>query len=328
MAATVSLLDVPVKSLPQLADVRKSVAAAVGKHAAVLEPKMNGWRAVWKIDPSGHARSYTRNGNEMTGKMPAIEAALAEALPPGTILDSEVVAFGMKDGHLIHQWDKVQEALGSGTAKAALRSGVLTLVVFDLLAHGGIDARSQPYSKRRELLETVFKQAEFDPKLVLLIPKMEATDANYEALLAGGYEGGVVKLLDAPYASGQRGRGWFKVKSVDTADVVVMGFKPGTAGSAFDGLVGAIDFGMTTQDGILVHRGRTSGVDWETRLAITANPGDYLGRVFELAYQEITKPSDTHPFGAFLFPRFKHWRPDKSAEDCVVVQKPCAPGGE
>ena len=43
----------------------------------------------------------------------------------------------------------------------------------------------------------------------------------FDAALAAGHEGVVVKALDAPYAAGRRGSGWLKVKPVHTLDLVV-----------------------------------------------------------------------------------------------------------
>lgn len=314
MATPVSVTEIPVKALPMNGDAKKTVADAVGSHASVLEPKLDGWRMLWRIDESGAARSYTRTGNEQTGKLPAIEAEMERVFPPGTIIDGEICAFKMVDGHLTHDRGKVAECLGSGTAKAALRSGAMTLVVFDILAHGGIDARSLPFSKRRELLQQVFANADFDDALVALIPQMEATQDNYDGLLAGGYEGGMVKWLDAPYRSGQRGHGQWKIKATDTVDVVVMGYKPGTPGSSFDGKVGAIMFGQYNEDGILVYRGRCSGMDWDERVDVSAHQDAYLGRVFEMSHLGVQKPTKENPLGAFLSPQFKRFRDDKTAD--------------
>ena len=46
--------------------------------------------------------------------------------------------------------------------------------------------------------------------------------AAFDAALAAGHEGVVVKALDAPYAAGRRGAAWLKVKPVHTLDLVVL----------------------------------------------------------------------------------------------------------
>jgi ATP-dependent DNA ligase len=249
--------------------------------------------------------------------MPAIESEMSD-LTPGTVLDTEVVAFKTLDnGDVIHERGVVQSVLGSGTAKAALCSASLTLVVFDLIAHGGIDARSLPLSKRREYLKMLFDNAQFS-KRVQIIPQLDATDESHEKLIDLGYEGSVVKWLDAPYGSGKRGAGWFKLKPQATVDAVVMGYKPGTPGSSFDGMVGAIEFGQYDKDGVLQKRGRCSGMDWAERVEITANPDKYLGTVIEVAHMGAQKPTANNPLGALLHPQFKCFRPDRDAESVEV----------
>lgn len=314
MATTVAVTDLPMKVLPMDAEKTETVAACVGKHESVLEPKYDGWRILWKIDEDGKARAFTRTGNELTGSMPALEAALSAALPPGTILDSEAVVFETVDGRVIHRCGQVAKILGCSVAKAALRSGALSLVVFDMLAHAGIDARPLPRSQRLALLEKMFEVASF-PSNVALVPQMEATDENYDKLIGAGYEGGMVKWLDAPYKSGVRGHGQFKVKGTATVDVIITGYKDGNG--SFEGLVGAVEFGQYDDNGLLVHRGRCSGMDFDVRTDISKHRDEYLGRVFEMTHNGVQKPENGN-LARFRHPRFIRFRPDKPADKVVI----------
>lgn len=308
-----------VEALAQNAEAKKSVADAVAGKPSIMEPKLDGWRLLCTVDAEGTARTFTRTGNELTGSLPAIEAALVAALPPGSTLDAEAVAFEVGDDGLPqHKWGSVQSILGSGTAKAALCSGKITLVVFDLIQHGGLDARSLPLAKRRELLDAIFDSGKFAGTKVVLVPQFEATEAGHEAIIAAGYEGSMVKWTDAPYGSGHRGAGWWKLKATATVDVIVMGYKEGTPGSAFDGYVGAIIFGQHDADGNLVERGRCSGLDWDERVRISENRDEYLGRVFEMRHMGVMPPGKDYPLGAFRHPQWKRWRPDKPAEAVVI----------
>jgi bifunctional non-homologous end joining protein LigD len=308
------------EKLPHNLEKKASVAEAVGTHASVLEPKYDGWRMLWIVGDDGVARPYSRSGISYAGSMPAIEGELSQ-LPPGTALDTEVVAFKKgPNGELRHERGVVASTLGSGTAKSALASGKLTLVVFDLIAHGGVDARSLTHAKRRHYLELLFEKVGFSPR-VQLIPTLPATGESHDALIALGYEGSVVKWDDAPYKSGARGAGQFKLKPQATVDAVVMGYKPGTPGSSFDGLVGAIEFGQHDENGVLRKRGRCSGMDWDTRLEISANQDKYLGTVIEVAHMGAQKPTAKNPLGALLSPQFKHFRPDRDPASVTFHDK-------
>lgn len=300
-----------VEKMVQNASAMGEVDLAAAGHDSVLEPKYDGWRTIWIVGDDGKARFYSRKDQDLTGRWPAVETAIETALPAGTILDAEAVVFAEVDGHVAPKWGRVQSILGSGVAKAALMSGEMTLVVFDLLAHGGIDARSLPYSKRRELLEAIFEAADFPPSIVLT-PQLEPTAENHDALLSAGYEGSMVKWQDAPYKSGARGAGWWKLKGQADVDVIVTGYKPGENG--WVGLVGAVEFGQYDADGILVSRGRCSGMDFDLRMLFTNHPEKYLGTVFTMRHNGVFPPSKDHPHGAFRHPRFKRMRKDKAAE--------------
>lgn len=315
-AAPSDVFEKPIEKLVQNCAPAATVAAAAAGRPSVLEPKFDGWRTIWKVGADGKARFYSRTGQDLTGRMPAVEAAISAALPPGSILDGEVVQFEEVEGMLAPRWGGVQSVLASGVAKAALASGSLTLVLFDLIAHGKVDARPLTFAQRREALETVYEQAGFDPRRVILAPHLDPTEEAHEALIGAGYEGSVVKWLDAPYKSGARGAGWFKLKATDDVDAVVMGFKEGDG--SFAGLIGSIIFGQYLADGTLVERGSCSGITFAERTRISKNRDAYVSRAFSFRHMGRLAPSKDHPHGAFRHPQFKTWRPDKPAEACVV----------
>lgn len=275
----------------------------------VGEPKLDGWRIAVHIADDG-VHIYTRTGNCKDGSLPNISAELGEHMPAGTWLDGEAVAMTVKDGKVTHDWGSVQSVLGSGTAKAAAQSEKITFMVFDLISHGGIDARSLPYAKRRDLLERVFAKASLNR--IQLVPQVEVSDASVDALLAQGFEGMVIKDTLARYGSGQRGAGWTKIKPSDCLDVVVTGFKPGENG--FSGMVGAVEFGLHDANGNLIEVGRCSGMDMQTRKHMTDNPDAWLGIVIEIAHL------GQMPTGGYRSPQFKKRREDKPANECVVTE--------
>lgn len=309
-----ALLGIEPKKLVQNAeDAKAATIADLAKHPSVLEPKYDGWRLIVRVEPNG-VRLYTRSGQDITSRWPALTADLAE-LPVGTILDGEAVAYEeAKNGELVPRWGTVQSALGSGDAKAALRSGCLTFVAFDLIAHGGLDARTLPLSQRRSLLESLHGTGILGSR-VILAPQFTPTESTHVALLEAGYEGSVVKRLDSKYASGSRGKGWSKVKPQTTDEAIVVGFKPGTPGSSFDGMIGAIEFAQYDSEGTLVHRGRCSGMDFEVRGWITENQDDVMGRVFEFAHHGVMPASDKNPHGGYRHPQWKRWREDKAPSE-------------
>lgn len=272
------------------------------------EPKMDGWRLLVHVADDG-VHLYTRAGNSKDGSLPNIEAEIGEQLPAGTWLDGEAVAMTIEDGKVKEDWGTVQSVLGSGTAKAAAQSEKITYVVFDLISHGGYDARSLPYAKRRSLLESLFAKTSFSSR-IQIAAQVQVSDNSVDALLAQGFEGMVIKDREARYASGQRGKGWIKIKPSDNLDVVVTGFKAGQNG--FTGMVGAVEFGAYDEQGNLVNTGRCSGMDMKVRQDMTDNPEKYIGTVIEI--QHMGKM----PTGGYRHPQFKKHRTDKPTTDCKV----------
>lgn len=297
-----------------LASVAHRVDDLVGDrgHDFAMEPKLDGHRLLAHVGEDG-VRLYSRGGQNQTGYLPKVAEDLEAHFPAGTVLDGEIVALGVPEEHAGDGWSSVQRVMGSGTPERAVRMQEgLTFIVFDLLAHGGIDVRSLAFRQRRDALEAIFDGAEFSA--TALIPQYDATAENYTHMLDLGFEGAMVKRWAQPYRSGKRARGWSKVKPTDTLDGVVIGSKPGQG--SFTGLIGSVEFGQY-KNGKLVHRGFCSGMDYATRLDISSPDGsgaikpEYLGRVIEVKHNGVFASGDIR------FGRFVRFRTDKTPEECA-----------
>lgn len=266
----------------------------------VMEPKLDGFRLLTHIDST--VTPYTRTGKPQSGKLPYIEAALS-ALPPGTWLDGELVYFDDKGFPI---WGEVQSKMGSNAGDP---TGVLTYVVFDILAFGGLDIRPLPLKERRAALEQVLScvQPMTGMTPVRMGEQVIASHAYHDQLIDGGMEGTIVKDPTKPYASGKRGHGWTKFKATDEMDVVIMGYKAGE--NSFTGMVGALIFGQY-KNGVLTERGRCSGMDMKMRKWYTANQQQAMGTVISVAYMGQMGETLRHP-------QWKRIRIDKKAEECV-----------
>lgn len=287
-----------------LAHNGESVTAVPATGEWVMEPKLDGWRLIAHVRESDVC-FYSRSGKTYNGKLPMVEAELLEHFPADTWLDGEAVAITVAaDGKVINEWSKAQSVLTTAGAHGA--ADKITYMVFDLIAHRGIDARPLAFQNRRKLMEKAISGKGMTH--VMLVPQFEATAERHTALVAIGFEGSMLKRLDAKYASGRRGHGLAKWKAVQTADAVVIGFQPGK--SSFAGMVGAIRFGQVAEDGMLRERGKCSGMDMQTRMDMTNNPEKWMGRVIEVSYNGKVGAGLRHP-------QFQRVREDKSAEQCV-----------
>ena len=93
-------------------------------------------------------------------------------------------------------------------------------MLFDILHLDGEDLLDAPLARRAEALRRGGAEELRVPRVVTA--DLAEAQAHFDAALAAGHEGVVVKALDAPYAAGRRGASWLKVKPRHTLDLVVL----------------------------------------------------------------------------------------------------------
>jgi bifunctional non-homologous end joining protein LigD len=110
-----------------------------------FETKLNDYRAIAVIDPTGKARLWSPNHLPLEPKFPTIQNAVNELKLRSTILDGEIVALD-KDGiprfQLLQQWQKRPTA-------------PVVFYLFDLLWHNGHDIAGKTVLQRRDRLQQI-----------------------------------------------------------------------------------------------------------------------------------------------------------------------------
>jgi bifunctional non-homologous end joining protein LigD len=163
-----------------------------------VEPKLDGWRGVISFDDCLTIR--TRTARDVTGALPEL-AGLAEVLPPGTVLDAELVA----GAGLPEDFYRV-----AGSMAARHRTSPLAIAVFDVMAYGGETVTGLPYTERRAILDSL----DLTGPAWSTVPSFDGPPApSIEACMAAGLEGVVLKLKTSPYLPGRRTKSWVKLKS-------------------------------------------------------------------------------------------------------------------
>lgn len=275
---------------PHLAD--SGDPATLGSDA-VMEPKLDGHRAIAVIDKSQGTpvRIYARSGVDKTHLLSRITFHLQD-FPDRTILDGEIV--DPDKG-----WSGVQSVLGSNGAD----SSRLEYVVFDVIQMYGEDVTGEPLRDRRKLLEAMFERLIVFG--VRLIEQEPYTPERVAEFIDFGFEGAVIKSPESRYCPGKRGRGWIKVKFRESVDVVCTGAIEGKG--SFAGLVGALTFANGAGG-----TGQCSGMTLAERRQFTEwwNDGTLIGRVLEIEhYGKLAS-------GSYRHPQFKRLRTDKTWRDC------------
>ncbi|MGH3431149.1 MAG: ATP-dependent DNA ligase [Mycobacteriales bacterium] len=246
----------PVK--PMLAKAVHEVPLAPG---LVYEPKWDGFRSVVFRD-GDELELGSRNDRPLTRYFPELAELLTKALPPRCVVDGEIVV--VTRGSL--DFDTLQNRLHpaeSRVRKLAVETPA-SFVAFDLLALGERDLTAEPFAERRRLLEGIGVRALGRVHLTPITTDSHVAQDWFSRFEGAGFDGVMVKSLDAPYE--QDKRTMWKVKHERTADCVVAGFRWHKDGQG----VGSLLLGLFDEGGTLNHVGVASSFTAARRMELVA----------------------------------------------------------
>jgi bifunctional non-homologous end joining protein LigD len=201
----------PVRWRPQLATPADAAPKAGGW---IHEIKYDGYRTLVFVD-GGKVRLITRGGHDWTARYGALARAFEKLPCKSAILDGEVV---VQDPRGISSLDLLERALADGESHA------FTYFAFDLCHLDGYDLSAARLIDRKKALEGLI-----DPLIDGASPVQisEHIEGDGEALFVQasrmGLEGIVSKKADARYVQA-RSPNWVKVKKVDVATFVIIGY--------------------------------------------------------------------------------------------------------
>jgi ATP-dependent DNA ligase len=313
----------------------------------LYEPKWDGFRAI-VFRGGDDVFIQSRDLRPLDRYFPELHDALLDALPPGCVVDGEIVIVTPRG----LDFDRLQLRLhpaASRVAKLAAETPA-QFVAFDLLAVDGRDLRATPQAQRRTALERLLRTAR-PPVYLTPVTRDRAVAAEWLDRFEGaGLDGVIAKSATAIYEPGRRTM--VKIKHARTADCVVGGFRWHKAGR---GLVGSLLLGLHDDRGTLHHVGVTSAFsmdrrrelakeleplranaleghpwrEWAQGSAASRMPGAQsrwsagkdlswepvrIERVCEVKYDHLQGDRFRH---ATIFQR---WRPDRRPEDCRYDQ--------
>ena len=292
-------------------DVAAAFATAGGGSAVAVERKVDGIRLQLHKDGADVAL-FTRSLDDVTARLPGI-AGLLRGLPHRRlVIDAEAVSV-RADGS-----PELFQVTGS---RAAAGDDRLVTMAFDLLHLDGEDLLDHPARHRFAALAQVLPRELVVPRLVTVNPA--EAQAFFDAQVAAGHEGVVVKSLSSTYQAGRRGAGWVKVKPRHTLDLVVLAVEEGSGRRR--GWWSNIHLGARDGDGFVMlgktFKGMTDEMlAWQTerfRQLETSSDGwvHHLRpeQVVEIAFDGLQR-STRYPGGVALrFARVLRYRRDKTA---------------
>ena len=279
----------------------------VGKK--LLEPKLDGVRVLTVVNAQDRTViQYTRNGKVLENFGHITEALLQhiDLFDRSWVLDGEMVSSSfqalMKQVHRkedvqaqdarlmlfdilpLSEFQKGKSALGQKRRSALLRS---MKPIFEKV--GNID---------------VIEQKEID--LDTYVGELEFKEYNKNAL-AAGFEGIMIKDLDAPYVC-KRHVAWLKQKPFIEVSLTVVGIEPGTGKN--EGKMGAL-ICEGEDDGKFIRVNVGSGWTDDQRAEVDDT---VIGQVLEVRADAVTRSQDSEDVYSLRFPRALRFRGFKAGE--------------
>jgi DNA ligase 1 len=207
---------------PMLAQPADAIADAFsilgGKFA--LEHKLDGAR-VQIHHADGVTRIFSRRLNEITQSLPEVVEQMSALGDRNAILDGEVIAIDADGKTLAFQ--ELMRRLGRRREIERARAELaIRLYLFDLLALDGELWIDKPYTERVAALAEVAQPAGIAMVGRNLPASLAEGEEFYRRTIDAGFEGVVAKSLASKYSPGARGRGWLKIKTARTLDLVIV----------------------------------------------------------------------------------------------------------
>ncbi len=318
--------------LPMLASTAADVGDALEQTGlASVEWKLDGAR-IQVHRTATDIRIYTRNLNDVTDRLPAVVAIVADLPCSSTVLDGEVLGFLADKTPLAFQ-DTMSE-LGRDNDRLSVESDStrdsntafsMQPFFFDVMELDGTSLIDEPLSVRRPILEELVG-AHAIPAIRTDEPR--AASNQLETALANHHEGVMVKAIDGTYEAGRRGKSWRKVKPVHTLDLVVLAAEWGHGrrqGWLSNLHLGARD--PDSEDFVMVGKTFKGLTDellrWQTEAILERKTGESSTGHTVYARHELVvevaldgaQVSSRYPGGVALrFARIRGYRPDRDPQ--------------
>ena len=295
---------------------------------AAFEYKLDGAR-VQAHKGGREIRVYSRTLQDVTGSLPELVDVVERVPASELILDGEAIALAANGRPLPFQ--DTMRRFGRKQDVAQSRAALpLSVFFFDCLHAAGDDLIALPAAERFRVLNRLVPPQHIVPRRIT----GDAAEASafLGESLARGHEGLVAKALDAPYAAGNRGGDWLKIKSAQTLDLVVLAAEWGHGRRR--GFLSNLHLGAraaTTDEYVMLGKTFKGMTDrmlaWQTerllalqtsrdRRAVYVRPA----LVVEIAFNGL-QASAQYPGGlALRFARVKRYREDKTPAEADSMQ--------
>jgi len=321
-------------AIPTIHDAFKDL----GKEIQV-EQKLDGLRVQIHKDKN-KIILYSRRLDDITKQFQELLSVLQKNTKAKSfIIDTEVIGYNPKTGRYVPFQNISQRIKRKYDIEKVAKEIPVEINVFDILYYNGKNLINKPLKERRKILEKIIKQKS---KKIVLTKKLvtdneDKAEKFYKDSLSKGFEGVVIKNIEAPYKPGRYVGYMCKLKSIlEPLDLVIIGADYGTGKRA--GFLSSFVVACKHDDKLLECGMVSTGLKEKEGEGVTMQQISRLlkpliighkGRrvkikpkiVIEVGYEEIQK-SPTYSSGyALRFPRILRLRVDeKTVKDINTIE--------
>ena len=279
----------------------------------LIQVKLDGVRVLTIVYPDGRVDQYSRNGKELVNfeKIKQQFAKTVAGITEPVVFDGEVMSSSFQD--LMKQVHRKSDV--------AADDAVLHLFDYLPLKNFQKGKWDMPQTYRLTKLQAwkdlwaeetsniqVLGHEEVD--LDTMVGQVQYKEINARAI-AGGYEGIMIKDLEAPYEC-KRTVSWLKLKPFIEVSLTVVAVEEGSAGTKNENNLGALVC-EGTDDGKFIRVNVGSGYSDELRAELWACKDEVVGQIVEVRADAATKSQDGEAW-SLRFPRFLRFRGFEAGE--------------
>lgn len=308
--------------------------------APLSEYKVDGFRAQVHFAAGEHGdgatgpRIFTRRLEDVTAQFPDVVDAMDGFDADSYIVEGEIVAYDPDTGEPVPFQQLSRRIKRKHDVERLVEAVPVVLYLFDLLSLDGASLLDRSLVERVDALEGRLTERE---RGLERMPNLRSREPDrvrefYEAALAAGHEGLMVKTADAAYQPGKRVGYTRKVKpTMESLDLVVTrakwseGRRSNNLGRLYlacrDGdrfrEVGRLSTGFTDDQLAELTARLEPHVLEEDGRAVDLEPTEVL----EVAYEEVQESPKYDSGYALRFPRFEGFRDDLDVGDADTVER-------
>jgi DNA ligase-1 len=354
-------IGIPIR--PAAAERLPTATAIIEKIGpCVAQSKLDGFRLQIHLDNTKKKQEihfFSRHLQDMSNMFPELHDSFSKLPVETLICEGEAIGYNNQTGDFL-PFQETAKRRRKHDVEATAAAFPLRIFLFDILYLNGHDLMGFGHEERRAVLAKVVRLANNDLVSLVEEKKMETAEQledYFEAEIAAGLEGLVVKKPNAVYQPGKRNFNWIKLKRTeqghleDTIDTVILGYYHGAGKRSTFG-IGAFLVGVYNKQKDCFQTIAKVGTglkdtEWKQLkkkcddLAVDKKPSNvecareltpdvwiFPELVCAVFADEITisplhtaNKTEKHSGFALRFPRFLGYREDKKAYEATAVSE-------